>query len=334
MGGSEPLAIMDAAPVASDLSPARCRPAAPLMAHQVRIKQLLRPGGQIHRLLVDHPTGAGKTRTMIAVLDTFYATPRAKLVVVPIGVFSTQSVCRNFYKELLRWPNRYRDYFACLRPADACRASGMLDGNGAKQLEWDFAGLPEMEVRRLCASLREALSMKGAIRKGGVKHGFVEAFAQSHPTLQPPAAPLRACSYSAAARFYGALDEDDGPLASMMKFGYDASSCGNPYQNKVVLLDEVHNILRASSPMVELQELLGSAPGSVIVGFSGTPFGSDAGDPMKLLQLFGGCLATLDRQVIESAGLDPATDPSIRDVPANEGAWLQKVSLGGAILNN
>eukprot|EP00439_Symbiodinium_sp_Y106_P015142 s96_g2.t1 len=33
-------------------------------------------------------------------------------------------VCRNFYAELLRWPNRYRDYFCCERPADAAIASG------------------------------------------------------------------------------------------------------------------------------------------------------------------------------------------------------------------
>ena len=110
---------------------------------------------------------------------------------------------------------------------DAFLASGVSDRNSAKQCEWDLAGLPEMEVQRLCVSAREALSMKGWILNGGVKLALVEAFTQTHPDVQPPAAPLRACSYAMATQFYGALDENNGPLASLMKFGFDESGVAN-----------------------------------------------------------------------------------------------------------
>ena len=152
-----------------------CRTPSPMMDHQARVVQLLKPGGQIHRLLIDHPTGAGKTRTMIGVLDSFYLVPLAKLV-----IFTRPGICRNFYAELLRWPNRYRDYFGCSCPAEANRACGVPDWKRVRRLEWDICRLPEAEVRQLCASIKEALSMKGAIFKGELRPAPTEAFKALH----------------------------------------------------------------------------------------------------------------------------------------------------------
>ena len=67
------------------------------MAHQEHVLQLVRPGGDIHGLLVDHHVGSGKTRTTIAVLDAYFTMPVARL-----AVFRKQSICRNFYRELLQ----------------------------------------------------------------------------------------------------------------------------------------------------------------------------------------------------------------------------------------
>lgn len=53
--------------------------APPLLPHQLLVAEVLHPLSVVQRLLVDHPTGAGKTRSMIAALDNFFADPRAKL---------------------------------------------------------------------------------------------------------------------------------------------------------------------------------------------------------------------------------------------------------------
>merc|ERR1719428_2428075 len=83
---------------------------------------LLHQSSPIQRLLVDHPTGSGKTREMVRVLDGFFLDPRPK-----VPIFPKQPVCRNFYTELLRWPSRYRDFFSCYRPQEAALAAGCRD---------------------------------------------------------------------------------------------------------------------------------------------------------------------------------------------------------------
>ena len=44
----------------------------PLQPHQETVACLLHPQAPCSRLLVDHPTGSGKTREMINVLDNFF----------------------------------------------------------------------------------------------------------------------------------------------------------------------------------------------------------------------------------------------------------------------
>ena len=53
-------------------------------------------------MLVVHCTGSGKTLTMIRTLDNFFNDPRPK-----VAVFPTDAVCKNFYRELGKFPSRY-----------------------------------------------------------------------------------------------------------------------------------------------------------------------------------------------------------------------------------
>ncbi|CAJ1415642.1 unnamed protein product, partial [Effrenium voratum] len=55
----------------------------PLQPHQKAVAFLLHPQSPVSRLLVDHPTGSGKTREMIQVLDNYFLDPRPKVPIFP-----------------------------------------------------------------------------------------------------------------------------------------------------------------------------------------------------------------------------------------------------------
>merc|ERR550514_616951 len=112
----------------------------PMQPHQESVGFLLHPQSPVTRLLVDHPTGSGKTREIIKILDNYFYDPRPK-----VPIFPKEPVCRNFYFELLRWPSRYRDFYCCVEPRDALRAAGLQDWEDWKKKRYDFwslAGLP------------------------------------------------------------------------------------------------------------------------------------------------------------------------------------------------
>jgi len=92
------------------------------------------------RLGVFTPTGSGKTRQLISVLDNFYADPRPKMVILP------DAVRGQFIQEIARWPNRYLKAYARLDPPP---------GNGAPP---SAAWLSRFE---------EWLQMKGRMRAAG-----------------------------------------------------------------------------------------------------------------------------------------------------------------------
>ena len=114
----------------------------PLQPHQATAIFLLHPKSPASRMLIDHPTGSGKTRVMIEVLNNYFHDPRPK-----VPVFPKEPVCRNFYAELLRWPSRYRDYFCCLRPEAAASASGFSDWRSRREHFWNLSGLGDGETR-------------------------------------------------------------------------------------------------------------------------------------------------------------------------------------------
>ena len=57
--------------------------AAALLPHQEFARQVFVPPSAVRRAIIDYPTGSGKTRTMLLLLESFYAEGRAKILVFP-----------------------------------------------------------------------------------------------------------------------------------------------------------------------------------------------------------------------------------------------------------
>jgi len=258
----------------------------PLQPHQEAATFLLHPASPISRLLIDHPTGSGKTREMIEVLNSFFQDPRPK-----VPIFPKEAVCRNFYLELLRWPSRYRDYFCCLRPGSASCAAGVRDWRSRRGHLWNLSCFSEADLRGLCLDIREVLEMKGCFYMGRMRRTWVEGFQQKFPTEQLPAAPLRALRYTSAGGCHSKLGEDGLPVSALFKIAFDRGEA-NVYSNKVVIMDEVHNLVRAESAYEEqlrnLRQLLTSAKGTVLAGFTGTPILCEPSEGRQLLDIIKG----------------------------------------------
>lgn len=262
----------------------------PLQPHQESVAFLLHPKSPISRLLIDHPTGSGKTWEIIRVLDNYFHDPRPK-----VPIFPKSPVCRNFYVELLRWPNRYRDYFCCVRPADAAVASGCCDWREKRNSMWTLGHFLEEELRHLCYTIREVLEMKNMFYMGLMRPGLRKEFMEEHPGEAMPAGPMRALSYTSAGGSYTSLrDMEDIPRSAMMKIGY-TQGCDNVYTNKVVVMDEAHNLVRTKTQYGEqlrcLRDLLVKADNLVLAGFTGTPILNEPEEGRQLLDIIKGCNA-------------------------------------------
>ncbi|CAK0870720.1 unnamed protein product, partial [Prorocentrum cordatum] len=260
----------------------------PLQPHQESVALLLHPQSPVTRLLVDHPTGSGKTREMIRVLDNFFSDHRPK-----VPIFPKEPVCRNFYAELLRWPSRYRDFFCCLNPEEAKQACGLRSWRKRREQLWDLSDLDETELRRLCAALRETLEMKGWFYMGCMVRSKRNDFKKRFPNDELPGGPLRALRYSSAGGRHTQLREG-WPISALLKVAFDHDG-KNVYSNKIVLMDEVHNLVRAQTQYLEqltnLRELLAGARGMVLAGFTGTPILNEATEGRQLLDVIKGKLA-------------------------------------------
>eukprot|EP00931_Biecheleriopsis_adriatica_P029028 TRINITY_DN1728_c0_g1_i1.p1 TRINITY_DN1728_c0_g1~~TRINITY_DN1728_c0_g1_i1.p1 ORF type:complete len:1361 (-),score=330.68 TRINITY_DN1728_c0_g1_i1:38-4078(-) len=281
---------MRKAGIASESLGNQCEAAAgecpPLQPHQESAIFLAHPQSPVTRLLVDHPTGSGKTREIIEILDNFFDDPRPK-----IPIFPKDPVCRNFYAELLRWPSKYRDYFCCLMPEQAAVAAQVPDWRMRRTSFWTLAGLSEEVMRGLCKDLRDILEMKGAFFCGKIRPTFEERFKQRFPGELLPAAPLRALRYTSAGGAHAKLRDDGNPVSSLFKIGFQSEG-GNVYSNKVVVMDEAHNLVRSQTQYQEqlsnLRELLFSASGTVLAGFTGTPILGDVSEGRRLLDVIKG----------------------------------------------
>ena len=85
-----------------------------LKPHQYMVKNMLSRKSPVHRLLVHHRVGSGKTRTAIEVLDNYYDDPRTKIVICP-----SEPLCQQFIKELLEGtPNKYQEWARQFKPKD------------------------------------------------------------------------------------------------------------------------------------------------------------------------------------------------------------------------
>lgn len=271
---------------AASVQPGQCPPRQP---HQDAAVFLLHPQSPISRLLVDHPTGSGKTREIIDILDNFFDDPRPK-----VPIFPKEPVCRNFYAELLRWPSKYRDFFCCLLPDRASVAAQVPDWRLRRNCLWSLAGLTDEVVRGLCKDLREMLEMKGWFYCGKIRPKLEERFKQRFPGERLPAAPLRALRYTSAGGSHAKLKEDGQPVSSLFKIGFDCEG-KNVYSNKVVVMDEAHNLVRAQTQYQEqlsnLRELLLGAKGTVLAGFTGTPILGEVSEGRRLLDVIKGSKA-------------------------------------------
>jgi len=191
----------------------------------------------------------------------------------------------------LRWPSRYRDYFCCERPADAAIASGRPDWKEYRYHMWDLSNFTEEEVRRLSSSIREILEMKNMFFMGRVRRSCRLAFAKKHPGEAMPMAPLRAIGYTSAGGSYSTINETGRPNSSIMKIGFERGST-NVYSNKIVLMDEAHNLVRTQTQYAEqldrLRNLLFSAKGLVLAGFTGTPILNEPAEGRQLLDIIKG----------------------------------------------
>jgi hypothetical protein len=242
------------------------------------------------RMLVVHRTGAGKTCSMIRVADNYFKDKRPKVLLFP-----SPAVCSNFYMELLNhnFPNQYADYL---------QREGKLD------------------------DVRSSLELK----RGGLMCGRVRKEFLDDPLR--PSAPLRAFSYTQAGGrqatgerhrinpvfkcpdgyagewCFGSAGHEESKDGRQFEDGYDEDSYddgyeeyqsdGNPFSNKVVLMDEFHNLINPSpeirksptrSLMLQmLREMLRTAKNSVIIGFTGTPLVGDDGSAKELLNIIKG----------------------------------------------
>eukprot|EP00445_Apocalathium_hangoei_P013960 CAMPEP_0203877952 /NCGR_PEP_ID=MMETSP0359-20131031/22515_1 /ASSEMBLY_ACC=CAM_ASM_000338 /TAXON_ID=268821 /ORGANISM="Scrippsiella Hangoei, Strain SHTV-5" /LENGTH=1254 /DNA_ID=CAMNT_0050797015 /DNA_START=52 /DNA_END=3816 /DNA_ORIENTATION=- len=270
-------------PLAGAESASECPP---LQPHQEAAIFLLHPKSPVTRLLVDHPTGSGKTREMIHVLDNFFNDSRPK-----VPVFPKEPVCRNFYAELLRWPSKYRDYFCCLRPHCAARAAGSVAWRALRDHIWDIGSLSDKELQAICKEMREVLEMKGCFYMGRMRKAWKDDFKCRFPNDPLPAAPLRALRYTSAGGRHTHLRDDGLPASSLFKIGF-CKEDPNVYSNKIVLMDEVHNLVRTQTQFGEqltnLRTLLFGAKGVVLAGFTGTPILNEPQEGRQLLDIIKG----------------------------------------------
>ena len=272
------------------------------LPQQRNVVLLLHPESPIKRLLVDHHTGSGKTLLMLLTLGNYYFDTRPKVVIFP-----KDTVCDNFYRSLLEWPSRWRDFFASQYPVEAGMAADHHDWRKRRHEKWslDRAENSKLSARfdgtttyekflktELVVNVRAALEMKRAFRNGQLQEAYVQKIT---PSLQEadaylPGAPLRAYRFTSAGG--RAADIEDGvPISGIFKVGFDTKD-GNVYSNKIVVMDEGHHLTRPhplySTQLRNLRSLMHSARNTVFAVCTGTMAEDSVRDPRSLLDAVKG----------------------------------------------
>eukprot|EP00729_Bicosta_minor_P010995 gene10995-35625_t len=246
-----------------------------LQPYQKTVEFLVHPFGPIERLLVAHRTGAGKTITMIKLLDNYFYDERPKVVVLP-----TRSTVDNFYEALLATPSKYLDYFK----AEIELGLG-LESLASKKRE------DRVKVRK---ELERILKMRKFYRKGRASQEKRELWIQEHDGCPLPAAPILVLSY---ARAGGTTVENRRVFEFRIEVEGDAGDAPstNPYDDKVVLMDEAHNLTmwkpdleRYRGKIERLAKWLKHSQRTVLVGLTATPVEKDPADVRGLLDVIKG----------------------------------------------
>lgn len=235
------------------------------MAYQKTVSWLVSPSTPVSRMLVCHRTGSGKTFTMLRCLDNFYSDPRPKILIFP-----TAATTRNFYAELLKFPNKYRT--ACLRRLTPQQVKLVI-------AESEGVAMTQQEKRRAQearGAVVDFLAMKGNLRRSG-QRGYLKA-------------PLRAFSYTRAGGT--TVTRSTGPTQPIFKIGYDGR---NVFNQKIILMDEFHNLVKPAPAVLQykhkldkLADLLSKCKNSVLVGLTATPIVDTPSDGQKLLRIIKG----------------------------------------------
>jgi len=76
-----------------------------LNSYQRMVKAMMHPSSPVHRMLVLHHLGTGKTLSMIMILEQYYHTSVPALLFFP-----TSAQMNNFYKELMKHHSKFRDF--------------------------------------------------------------------------------------------------------------------------------------------------------------------------------------------------------------------------------
>ena len=239
------------------------------MAYQKTVSWLVAPNTPVNRLLCVHRTGSGKTFTIIRILDNYYKDPRPKILIFPAA-----SVQRNFYSELLKFPSRYRTL---------CNKQLTQSEKDCIQKSVDNPNKMTPQQRSIAKTARKKiedfLAMKGNLKNAGAP-GFLSA-------------PLRAFTYSIAG---GKSVLGNGrPRKPIFTRMYDGK---NPYSNKIILMDEVHNLIkpqvRTQIQRINIKKLgtrIKSCTNSVVVGMTATPIVDGPEDGKSLLSIIKGAKA-------------------------------------------
>jgi hypothetical protein len=192
------------------------------------------------RMLGVHRTGSGKTYTMLLALEQYFGDPRPKILIFP-----TSATVNNFYNELLKFPNKYKDWLLRVRPGLAKTRGGSLSSTQLKLV-------------------KDMLAMKGAIRHRG-EDGQL-------------AAPLRAYSYTQAGGSKLATD-------ALLKIPNGKSYSDKVYVMDEFhnLVRPAPEVAKYKDKLSNLRKLLFSAERSVVLGFTATPVVDNKADVTSLV---------------------------------------------------
>ena len=196
-------------------------------SHQNVVKELVAPHTTVRRMLLAHQLGTGKTFSMLSILENFYHTPDPILLFFP-----KQSLVVNFYRELLKFPSKFRAYVHReLKPPPR-------DSEGNDVID-----------RKYLAACVDLLEKKNRVRAGVVLA----------PKKGEPAAPLRAFTFADGGA-PGFHEQRAAPLFKIARAleGKSTTKDAEMFNRCVVMVDEAHLLAKPSANSELNQQQLGA----------------------------------------------------------------------------
>ena len=233
------------------------------------------------RLLVDARMGAGKTKVLISILDAHFEDRRKKL-----PIFPTKALVDGFMDEILRWPNKYRSYFALMQPELAARAVPLPATLTMEELrealqshegcEWKVPAGQASDLRRRLQTELEMTNVRRetgqkvcTVNRGHLTRTFRQWFQMTHPEKLHllPGAPLRAMNLTTAGGSFSAKRPNGEARHPVAQFMYSLAT-QNCFDNSIVIVDEFHHLVNhfCSSKVKLLPRQLMTATNLTLVG--------------------------------------------------------------------